>query len=749
MKIIKSDILRKTFDGEKRFVNYKIVLKAGKKTKIPYYAKNKPASSTDEKTWLTYDEAMMNLDNGSNGFDGYGIIFKPDQKLVGIDIDHCMKDGKIEHEQKKVIERLIKEADTYTEISPSKEGLHLFLLIDDEGGLDTTIHKKAPYEVYTQGRYFTVTENSYGEPKPVRVVSKSEAVAILNIIGMVNKEDVPTKELLTDYKSLFSDDQILARMFGSKNGDDIKKMYMGDLSDYKNDESSADSALVHHLAFWTRKDAEQMERIWLASPLAQRKKTQSRKDYRDRTVQHAIENCKDVYEPVFLKRGLEDLDLLFTTDSKGNRLYLKNTENMARLLRHHADFTGRFRYDFFKNIFEIKEGEVWRTLEDSDTTKVQTRISVLFPETFGNISEDIIYKTIVLVSKENQIDSASDFVKSIKWDGVPRVDTWLCKAYGVEDNLYHQAVGSNWLKGLVKRIVIPACKFDYVLVLEGEQGIKKSTSLMALGGEWYLETAMSTENKDFFMQFQGKAIIEFSEGETLSRTEVKRMKAIITMQTDKYRPAYGRLSVDFPRRCVFAMTTNQEEYLKDETGNRRWLPVACKQVADVDWILANREQLFAEAYKRVIIDNEKIWEFPDEETKKEQEARRIKDANDETIVDWYWNKLTADERARGITITQAHSDALNGSMSFGKSMNKFQEMSIANILRNTLHLTKKRKELNGAKITKWYNEVEKSMMDELGDDIKAKAEEMFTNDDDDWRTDEERKKNPIKRTPAF
>ena len=185
--------------------------------------------------------------------------------------------------------------------------------------------------------------------------------------------------------------------------------------------------------------------------------------------------------------------------------------------------------------------------------------------------------------------------------------------------------------------------------------------------------------------------------------------------------------------------------MKDETGNRRWLPVACKKVADVDWIIANREQLFAEAYKRVIVDNEKIWEFPDEDTKREQESRRIKDANDETIVEWYWNKLTRDERAKGITITQAYSEALNGSMSFGKSMNKFQEMSIANILRSTLKLTKKRKELNGAKITKWYNEIEKSMMDELSDDINEHNEDIIA--DDDWRTDEERKK--AKKTPAF
>src|ERR1019366_5023328 len=118
---------------------------------------------------------------------------------------------------------------------------------------------------------------------------------------------------------------------------------------------------------------------------------------------------------------------------------------------------------------------------------------------------------------------------------------------------------------------------------------------------------MSTDNKDFFMQFQGKLFVEFSEGETLNRTETKKMKAIITTQFDRYRPPFGRSSQDFPRRCVFAMTTNQEEYLKDETGNRRWLPVRLvKKTADTEWLAENREQIFAEAYHRVITLKETI-----------------------------------------------------------------------------------------------------------------------------------------------
>src|ERR1019366_4581729 len=254
-------------------------------------------------------------------------------------------------------------------------------------------------------------------------------------------------------------------------------------------------------------------------------------------------------------------------------------------------------------------------------------------------SKDMVGDAIRLISRENQFDSAIDYIKSLKWDKTNRLDSWLHDVYGVSKNEYHTAVGSNWLKGLVKRITQPGCKFDYVLVLEGEQGTKKSTSLGILGGDWHVETVMSTDSKDFYMQFQGKAIVEFSEGETLTRTEVKRMKAIITTQVDKYRPPYEALSQDFPRRCVFAMTTNQSEYLKDETGNRRWLPITLLKEADVEWLRANRDRLFAEAYYRLTTENETVHEFPLLATADQQAARRLDEPYTEDICRWYMKTL--------------------------------------------------------------------------------------------------------------
>lgn len=692
------------FGKEKRWVNYKMVTIKNKVTKVPYAVNGRKASSTDSASWSTYNEALKASNN-------VGIMFTPDQTLIGIDVDKCLADELIVHDDGALIREFIDKSNTYCEISPSNTGLHLFLEVDEP--FAPVANKKAPFEIYTKSRYFTFTGNIYGEEKDIRKVSVEEAISLLNIIGYPwAKEEAPTEQKTIHHTSL-DDAKVLEKMFNSKNGAKIKSLFNGDTSQNNNDESSADLSLCGTLAFWTGKDHSQIDRIWTSSPLGQRKKTQTREDYRTRTINAAISSCKEVYKSQAMRTEEVGIDLLYVLNKEKEKVFIMNTENMCRILRGHEDFRDRFRYDSFKNIYEINDGGKWRIIESNDAVNIQTEISILYI-CFAKVGKDMIYDAMIKVAKENTIDSASDYIKSITWDSTPRLNQWLTKVYGVKDNEYHQAVASNWVKGLVKRIVAPGCKFDYVLVLEGEQGVKKSTSLGVLGGDWHVETTMSTDSKDFFMQFQGKAIIEFSEGETLSRTEVKRMKAIITMQVDKYRPPYERSSQDFPRRCVFAMTTNQNEYLKDETGNRRWLPVTVvKDEADIEWLQENRDQIFAEAYHRVFNLHETIYEFPKEQTKAEQNARRIQDENADLIYDWYYNKLLQADRENGITVHQVFRDAIHGGFNSGKPLDKYYEMKITDVLKTVLMLEKKRSMLEGKQTNKWFNPKQELKMEPI------------------------------------
>lgn len=755
-----STIIKDTFGHEKRFVNWKLEKKKDKQTKIPYSPiTGRMASSTDAATWGTYEEARA-------ADAKIGIVFTPEQNLLGIDIDHCLNGLQIIHEQEKKIFDLIEAADTYTEISPSETGIHLLLKLS--APLKLVSNKKAPFEAYTSGRYFTMTETALGAEKPIREVTPEQALELLAIIGYPWKKDEPvltqsklngaiefakiqspekgermTHAAAADYvdvngNAVLDDDEIVQRMIASKHGAEIKSLMDGNISKYKNDASVADLALCSHLAFWTGRDAMRMERIWMSTIFGGRKKTVERADYRARTIATAIAGCKEVYEShrqrqeQELKVAAPDIEFIYTLNARKEKVFILNTENICRILRAHPDFKGNLRYDIFKNSIEVCVDGKWRAIGDDFEVVLQTKISILFP-IFGTVGKQMTFDALKLVAMENSIDSAADWATALVWDKKKRLDTWLCKTYGVPDDKYHRAVAANVLKGAIKRIMFPGCKFDYVLVLEGEQGTKKSSSLRILAGEeWYVETTMGTDSKDFFMQFAGKLFVEFSEGETLNKTEAKKMKAIITTQIDKYRPPYERVSRDFPRRCIFAMTTNQEEYLKDETGNRRWLPVTVvfKDGADLEWLAENREQMYAEAYYRVMIEKETIYEFPKEETKKMQESRQMHDPTTEAVCDWYINELKESDKMSGVTVQQVCRDALyNGFHS--KPMTRQEDMSIAYTLKNVLKLVRVRKMVKGVQSWRWFETghlspiqeedmtTEKAVEEELGNWGKA------------------------------
>lgn len=379
-----------------------------------------------------------------------------------------------------------------------------------------------------------------------------------------------------------------------------------------------------------------------------------------------------------------------------------NEENTYRVMSNDTEIKDSVRFNIFTGMVETSYCHPFETYQRSDIIRLRMHLMRSYPF-LAKVSHSTVEDSFIRIAEENQVSPPREWLKSLVWDRVPRLDHWLTDTYGTPDDLYHIAVASNWMKGLVKRIVFPGCKFDYVLVIEGKQGIRKSTSLAVLGGDWYVETILAPDNKDFFMLFGGKVIVEFSEGETLSRTEAKRLKAIITIQSDKYRVPYDRSPKEFPRQCVFAMTTNQEEYLKDETGNRRWLPVHCETQANIEWLRENREQLYAEAYYRVVSLEETTYEFPEEETRAQQQQRQTADPREEAIYEWYFTRLTDSVRSEGITVNQAFSLGIHNGVPFGREMSRFDSMVIGSIFREVLHLEKRRTMERGDRFYKYFS----------------------------------------------
>jgi predicted P-loop ATPase len=174
-----------------------------------------------------------------------------------------------------------------------------------------------------------------------------------------------------------------------------------------------------------------------------------------------------------------------------------------------------------------------------------------------------------------------------------------------------------------------------MLILEGAQGEKKSTALKTLAGMWFTDEIAEIGSKDAAQQMRGIWIIEIAELDAISRAEVSRIKAFLTRTTDRYRPPYERYVVEVPRQCVFAGSVNPETYLRDETGNRRFWPVRCRNI-DLDALARDRDQLWAEAVVRY--RQGAIWWLDEPEliadAKAEQDQRYQADAWDARIDRW-------------------------------------------------------------------------------------------------------------------
>lgn len=677
------------------------VVKNKRYTKIPHQINGKHASSINPDHWTDFETAEKAAAI-PNKFSGIGFSISKNYPLICIDLDHCLdEEGKMKRDD---FAFLCEAADTYTEISPGGDGLHIILELENHFSVEA--NKKVnddgtAFEVYTEGRYFTFTDKSYGVEKPVRKISILEADELLRMVGYPwgkGKKVLPKIDATTINLNL-SDTVVLEKMFRSKGGVAIEALYKGDTSKYNEDGSAADSALCTHLAFWTQKNTEQTKRIWRGSPLGAREKTQKRDDYVDRTIINAFEKVDNIYSPApLIKEGASSQPELiqgisYSTNSKG--FPFVNAFNVRQILESDTSLNKSFRYNKFSHEHEtnVRNGIDFTPLQKDDLISTMIYIQQTY-SFFEKVTVQTIQEAAVSVGHDNVVNPPVDMIKSTVWDKKPRIEHWLNEVFGVEKTKVHESIASNWLKGLVNRVITPGCKFDTVLVLEGPQGIGKSTALRELANPWYAETTMDIDTKDFQLILTQNIVVEFSEGASLSRSASAAMKQKITDQEDNFRKPYDRTSQKYPRHCVFAMTTNEEQYLKDSTGNRRWLPVGLPdQPANIAWLRENRLQLFAEAYYKVYTMKETTYEFPKEDLEKLQSSRMEEDPWIGKVSEWYFDKIGVQERLDGVTTIEAYEDGIHGGV-FPRDIRPGETHRIASIMTNFLRLEKKRNIIN-------------------------------------------------------
>lgn len=271
----------------------------------------------------------------------------------------------------------------------------------------------------------------------------------------------------------------------------------------------------------------------------------------------------------------EDIDWLaqLEIDNKGN--YLSTATNINLILANDVRLRGAFKYNEFDAKRYVAKSLPWRRVETAEPVKNVDYSGVRnYIESIYGISGTLkIDDSLALEIEKNTFHPVRDYLSSLEWDGVKRIDNLLIEYFGAEDTIYSREAIRKMLVAAVARVFRPGCKFDLVLTLVGDQGSNKSTFIKKLGKEWFSDTFMTVQGKEALEQIQGAWLIEMAELSGLRKAEVEAIKHFISKQEDSFRPAYARTSETFARQCVFFGTTNKKDFLTDPSGNRRFIPI--------------------------------------------------------------------------------------------------------------------------------------------------------------------------------
>lgn len=288
-----------------------------------------------------------------------------------------------------------------------------------------------------------------------------------------------------------------------------------------------------------------------------------------------------------------------------------------------------------------------REFRDEDLAMLRYRLAVDY---FFETPADKVQTAVQVIAVQRARHPIREYLGALVWDGQPRLGRWLTDYLGVADAPWVREVATKTLVAAVARAFVPGTKWDSLLILEGPQGCGKSRAVHALAPrrEWTADLEFSTNEKSMVEVLRGVWIVEAGELRGLARGDADLIKALLSREKDTYRPAYGRNIVHQPRQCVLIGTTNHASYLKDDTGNRRFIPVAVGAI-DVDALVEDRDQLWAEAVHAYREGMDLYWS---EETRAvlsgEQEARLVHDEWEGTVREFLEKDPAA--KLRGKTI---------------------------------------------------------------------------------------------------
>lgn len=331
----------------------------------------------------------------------------------------------------------------------------------------------------------------------------------------------------------------------------------------------------------------------------------------------------------------------------------KTSSNVSLYLEYDPLLKGRIKKDLFADrLFgtaplpwgnrEKEKGIFQWTDEDDSGLRIYVEKVLKFR------SKDLIEDALKNHGAKNGYNPVQEYLNGLMWDGEKRLDNLLIDYLGAVDSAYTRAVTRKAFTAAVARAMTPGIKFDNMTILTGPQGIGKSTLLKKMGLSWFSDSIKTFEGKEASELVQGVWLVEIGELEAFNRSEIGRIKQFLSQQEDIYRAAYGRNIGWHPRRCVFFGTSNNGEYLRDKTGNRRFWPIdvgACPPVRNVFTDLDGGEiaQIWAEAYTRWRLGEPLYLSGEAEQIAlEEQETHREHSAREGLIIDFLERQVPED-----------------------------------------------------------------------------------------------------------
>ncbi|WP_373599208.1 VapE domain-containing protein [Paraclostridium bifermentans] len=299
-------------------------------------------------------------------------------------------------------------------------------------------------------------------------------------------------------------------------------------------------------------------------------------------IETAKSEFSEIYEEVEVdnneNKNTSDNGFITRLEVDKNGRYKNTINNIVIILENDPILKGKIALNEFSHQITIKEnlpwikiknkkyGDIWTDADDSN-------LRHYLEKAYNIKSQQAIFDAITVVARKNTFHPIKDYLNSTTWDKTPRVDKLFINYLGAENNEYTKAVCRKMLTAAVARIFNPGVKFDYMAVFVGPQGIGKSHLINLLGRDWYSDSINTVQGKEAYEQLQEAWIVEMAELTATKKAESEAVKHFISKREDIYRVAYGRRVEKFPRQCVFFGTTNEVEFLKDRTGNRRFWPV--------------------------------------------------------------------------------------------------------------------------------------------------------------------------------